>query len=59
MGGGDTANLVHSLGLQDQVSYISTGGGSTLEFIQGVSLPGVKALSELDGLKASVSDKVL
>lgn len=59
IGGGDTANLVNSLGLENQVSYVSTGGGATLEFMQGVSLPGVEALSELDDLRASASDMVL
>lgn len=47
IGGGDTANLVNSMGLEDEVSYVSTGGGATLEFMQGIQLPGVEALSEL------------
>ena len=46
IGGGDTANLVTSMGCENEVSYVSTGGGATLEFIQGVKLPGVEALSE-------------
>jgi phosphoglycerate kinase len=41
IGGGDTGNLVNSLGLEKEVSYVSTGGGATLEYIQGIKLPGV------------------
>jgi 3-phosphoglycerate kinase len=46
MGGGDTANLVRRFGMQKDVTYISTGGGASVEFIQGLELPGVTALSE-------------
>lgn len=46
MGGGDTANLVNRFGMQKDVTYISTGGGASLEYIQGIKLPGIEALCE-------------
>jgi phosphoglycerate kinase len=43
-GGGDTADLVRRTGDEDEMSFISTGGGASLELIEGKILPGVKAL---------------
>ncbi len=44
VGGGDTADLIQRLGLDDEMTFISTGGGASLELIEGKTLPGVKPL---------------
>ncbi len=46
VGGGDTIAALDNFGLSEQVSYISTGGGSFLEFLEGKTLPAVKMLED-------------
>jgi phosphoglycerate kinase len=46
VGGGDTGAIIHQVGLEENFSFLSTGGGSFLEFLEGRELPAFKALEE-------------
>ena len=54
-GGGDSVAALHQFGLADRVDHVSTGGGATLELIEGRPLPGVAVLEDASALATDAS----
>lgn len=51
VGGGDSVSLINTFGQKDSLTFISTGGGASLELMQGNKMPGIDSLSDIADLK--------